>query len=78
MPKSRNEGEESRLALRKTFDSVKKKLTFNEDYTTTMPYEAGKQDEKDNPFLKLLECEDGIPQFHHSSSMPVDEKARGD
>ena len=58
-------GEPARLAA---FGSVKKKLTFDEDFMTLLPYEAGLAQSDSNPFLKMLEREDAIPQFQHSTS----------
>ena len=58
------------------FDSVKKKLVFDEDYLPTMPYEIGQKKQaaqnadsrSKNPFLDMIDCEDSLPQFQHSAS----------
>ena len=62
---------EGGLLQGRTFDSVKKKLTFDEDFTPTMmPYEAGVA--SGNPFVMLLQNggddSGSIPMFQHTSS----------
>ena len=57
--KGRNEVPEGGLLQGRTFDSVKKKLTFDEDFTTPtmLPYEAGMatRSNNGNPFMMLLQ-----------------------
>lgn len=62
------------IQSRLTFDSVKKKLNFDEDFAI-LPYEAGKQTvmqqqshlpDTMNPFMKLINREESmaaLPQF---------------
>ena len=53
--KIRNEVPEGGLLQGRTFNSVKKKLTFDEDFAPMMPYEAGVARKSSNPFVMLLQ-----------------------
>ena len=62
------------------FESVKRKLTFDEDFMSStsdhnsLPFESGANID-DNPFMKLLDSAETVPTFNYSHVFGQDNNA---